>query len=64
MLQGNQLQKALIEAGVKGKIPKLRKPHHRHFTCTKCNSPMKVIEYTNTMACTNDACDQYYIFNN
>lgn len=62
MLQGNQLQKALINAGVEGKVPKPRKPHHKKFTCTKCGSPMQIIENTNTMACTNDSCDQFFVF--
>lgn len=63
MLLGNQLQKALIKVGLKDDVPKPRKPHHRKFTCTKCGSPMQVIENTNTMACTNDKCNQFFVFN-
>jgi len=63
MLLGNQLQKALMKAGFKDTRPKPRKPRHKNFTCTKCGASMNVVEGTNTMACSNPECNQYFVFN-
>ena len=64
MLHGNQMEKALINAGLANTPKPRKKPHHKKFTCHVCGSPMQIIENTNTMACTNDQCKQYFIFNN
>jgi NAD-dependent DNA ligase len=63
LLYGNQLQKALIDAGFEDTRPKPHKPRHKKFTCTKCGSPMVIIEGTNTMACINEKCNQFFVFN-
>lgn len=64
MLLGNQLEKALIKVGLADTPKPRKKPRHKKFTCHVCGSPMQVIENTNTMACTNDQCKQYFIFDN
>lgn len=55
------IQKALIEAGL-AEEPKQRKPHYKQFKCRKCGKPMIRIEGTNTMACSNEKCNNFYIF--
>lgn len=61
MLYGNALQIALQEKGL-GETPKPRKIRHKKFKCHTCGSPMQIIEGTNVMACTNEKCHQYFIF--
>ena len=64
MLMGNQMEQAMIGAGLADAPKPRRKPRHKKFTCRKCGQPMQIIEGTNTMACTNEKCTQYFIFNN
>lgn len=64
MLLGNQMERALIKVGLADAPKPRKKPRHKKFVCHVCGEPMTIIEGTNTMACTNDACKQYFIFDN
>ncbi len=64
ILQGNQLEKALINVGLADKPIPRKKPRHKKFTCHTCGEPMVIIEGTNTMACSNPECKQFFIFDN
>jgi transcription elongation factor Elf1 len=64
MLLGNQMERALINAGLADAPKPRKKPRHKKFTCHVCGEPMVIIEGTNTMACSNEKCKQYFIFDN
>lgn len=55
------MQRALVNAGLVEE-PKQRKPRLKQFNCKKCGKPMIRIEGTNTMACSGDKCNNFYIF--
>lgn len=59
----NSLQKALVNNGF-AQEPKQKKRRHKDFKCRKCGSSMIIVEDTNTMACSSDKCNNYYLFNN
>lgn len=61
ILVGNQLENALKKVGFES-TRVAKKPRHKKFMCHACNSPMKIIEDTNVMVCTNEKCDNRYIF--
>ncbi len=63
MFYGNAMQVALCKAGL-GTVPKPHKIKHKKFKCHTCGNPMQIIENTNIMACTNEKCSQYFIFDN
>lgn len=62
ILQGNQMEKAMLAAGLADTPKPQKKPRHKKFTCHSCGAPMRVIENTNVMACTSDTCHQYFVF--
>lgn len=62
ILHGNQLEKAILGAGLADKPVSRKRPRHKKFTCHVCGEPMIIIENTNTMACSNPECKQYFIF--
>ena len=64
MLLGNQMERALIKIGLANTPKPRKKPRHKKFTCHSCGEPMIIIEGTNTMACSNEKCKQYFIFDN
>lgn len=64
VLHGNQLEKALLDAGLADKAIPRKKPRHKKFKCHVCGEPMVIVENTNTMACSNPDCKQYFIFDN
>lgn len=55
------LQKSLVEAGL-AKPPKQRKPRTKQFKCHRCKAPMVKIEDSNIMVCSNEKCNNYFIF--
>ena len=57
----NSLQKALVNAGL-AEEPKERPHRGKKFKCRRCQSPMIKIPETNVMACSNEKCSQYFIF--
>ena len=57
----NALQRALVNAGLTEE-PKNRKPRGKDFKCHRCKSPMIKIPDTNIMACSNEKCHNYFIF--
>lgn len=57
----NALQNALINAGL-AEAPEERKRKPREYKCRKCGSAMIQAEYTNTMACSNPKCSNFFIF--
>lgn len=61
MVALNQLQKALVNAGL-ADPPKEKKRHYKKFKCHQCNSNMIQVPDTNTMAC--ERCGQYFVFKN
>ena len=62
ILHGNQMEKAIIDAGLASTPKPQKKPRHKKFKCHICGEPMIMIEGTNVMACSNDTCSQYFIF--
>lgn len=64
MLLGNQMERALIKVGLANAPKPRKKPRHKKFICHVCGEPMVIIEGTNTMACSNEKCKQYFIFDN
>lgn len=64
ILHGNQMEKAILAAGLAKRPKPQKKPRHKRFTCRICGEPMIIIEGTNTMACSNEDCKQYFIFDN
>ena len=57
----NALQRELVRKGLASE-PKQRKNKGKEFKCRKCKSPMIKIEDTNIMACSNEKCRNYFIF--
>lgn len=62
MLKGNQLQKELVEKGFAEKPKSRKKRNHKKFTCYRCGQEMSVIDDSNIMVCTNEKCNNYYLF--
>lgn len=57
------LQEALINSGLADTSKnKKRKNKQKQFKCHKCGSPMIQIENTNIMACSNEKCNNFFIF--
>lgn len=57
----NALQKALVEAGLAKELKERRK-RPRKYNCRRCGAEMIRVEGTNTMACSNDKCKNFFIF--
>ena len=57
----NSLQKELVRTGW-AEEPKEKRKHYKQFKCHKCGSRMIQVPDTNTMACENEQCNQYFIF--
>lgn len=62
MLQGNQMEKALVNAGYEASKPKRKRPG-KQFKCRKCGEVMIQPEDTNVMACSKCA-NSFFIFDN
>lgn len=60
---GNQMQKALVSAGIAEAPKPKRKREGKQFKCKKCGKPMTNPDYVNAMWC--EHCDKgvsYFIF--
>jgi formylmethanofuran dehydrogenase subunit E len=55
------MQKAFAAAGITKEVKK-RKKKYKDYACYKCGEPMHRDENTNVLVCTNDKCNNYYIF--
>ena len=64
MLLGNQMDRALINVGLADAPKPRKKPRHKKFICHSCGEPMIIVEGTNIMACSNEQCKPYFIFDN
>lgn len=57
----NAIQKALVEAGLVEE-PKERRKRPRKYNCRRCGAEMVRVDGTNIMACSNDKCKNFFIF--
>lgn len=60
-ITGNQLENAFKRVGFTSNKT-TKKPRHKKFECRICGAPMRIIDNTNVMVCTNDDCHNKYIF--
>lgn len=58
------MQKALVDAGIVENPKPKRKRQQKSIKCRRCGEPMIKVDNTNTMACSNEKCSNFYIFTN
>lgn len=62
---GNQMFKALEEAGFNKNTPNKKpkkKTQMKKMKCRRCNSEMTPIDDTNIFVCSNNKCNNFYVF--
>lgn len=55
------MQKALVNAGL-AEAPKQRPHRGKEFKCKRCKQPMIKVPDSNIMYCSNEKCNNYFLF--